>query len=109
MPPAYHLRQLERHGFVREVEGKGTGRERWWERTPGGISAHAGEPQGVESARAASDLIMRQWETNRSVLLNDFLEQGDRLGEWILSSLVSTANLRLTLEQAKDVQAASSA
>src|SRR5688572_10834361 len=28
---SYHLRQLARHGFVREVEGRGTGRERWWE------------------------------------------------------------------------------
>jgi DNA-binding transcriptional ArsR family regulator len=35
---SYHLRQLEKHGFAREVEGRGTGRERWWERTPGGIS-----------------------------------------------------------------------
>jgi DNA-binding transcriptional ArsR family regulator len=35
---SYHLRQLEKHGFVREVEGKGTSRERWWERTPGAIN-----------------------------------------------------------------------
>jgi hypothetical protein len=48
---------------------------------------------------------MRQWEQNRSVLLNDFLERGERLGkEWILASLVSTANLRLTREQAMEVQ-----
>jgi DNA-binding transcriptional ArsR family regulator len=25
---SYHLRQLERHAFVREVEGRGTARER---------------------------------------------------------------------------------
>jgi DNA-binding transcriptional ArsR family regulator len=35
---SYHLRQLAKHGLVREVEGKGTARERWWERTPGGFS-----------------------------------------------------------------------
>ena len=28
---SYHLRQLEAHGFVAEVEGRGTGRERWWQ------------------------------------------------------------------------------
>ena len=27
---SYHLRQLERHGFVTEDVGRGTGRERWW-------------------------------------------------------------------------------
>ena len=102
---SYHLRQLERHGFVREVEGKGTGRERWWERTPGGISLSPEARQESEAARAASDMIMRQWESNRSVLLNDFLESAERVGEdWVRSSLVSTANLRLTLEQALDVQ-----
>ena len=35
---SYHLRQLAKHGLVREVEGRGTARERWWERTPGGFS-----------------------------------------------------------------------
>ena len=28
---SYHLRQLEAHGFVAEVEGRGTARERWWQ------------------------------------------------------------------------------
>lgn len=28
---SYHLRQLSAYGFVAEVEGRGTGRERWWQ------------------------------------------------------------------------------
>ena len=35
---SYHLRQLEKHDLVREVQGRGTARERWWERRPGGIA-----------------------------------------------------------------------
>src|SRR3954451_17844677 len=27
---SYHLRQLEQYGFVEEIEGRGTARERWW-------------------------------------------------------------------------------
>lgn len=27
---SYHLRQLERFGFIEEAEGRGSGRERWW-------------------------------------------------------------------------------
>jgi DNA-binding transcriptional ArsR family regulator len=103
---SYHLRQLEKHGFVREVEGRGTGRERWWERSPGGISLTPEARAESESARAASDMIMREWEHNRSILLTDFLERGDLLGEeWLLATLVSTANLRLTREQTLEVQA----
>lgn len=102
---SYHLRQLEKHGFVREVQGKGTGRERWWERIPGGISLGPEARQASESARAASAMVLREWEKNRSVLLQDFLERGETLGEdWLAATLISTANLRLNLEQLKDVQ-----
>ncbi len=27
---SYHLRQLAKYGFIEEVPGEGTGRERWW-------------------------------------------------------------------------------
>ena len=47
---SYHLRQLEKHGFVREVAGKGTARERWWERVPGGINP----PSSAISRNAAT-------------------------------------------------------
>jgi DNA-binding transcriptional ArsR family regulator len=31
---SYHLRLLAEHDFVREVAGRGQGRERWWQLTP---------------------------------------------------------------------------
>ncbi len=31
---SYHLRLLAGHDFVREVTGRGQGRERWWEVSP---------------------------------------------------------------------------
>ena len=102
---SYHLRQLARHGFVRELEGRGVGRERWWERVPGGISLHPDSRETSEAARAASELILWQWEQDRSAHLAEFLRNGDTLGkEWMLASLVSTANLRLTLEQTLEAQ-----
>jgi DNA-binding transcriptional ArsR family regulator len=52
---SYHLRQLARHGFIEELPGVGTTRERWWrpvtggwtmpsslQRASGGIAATAG-------------------------------------------------------------------
>jgi hypothetical protein len=99
------LRQLERHGFVREVEGKGTGRERWWERVPGGISLNTADVVDSPAAKAATQSVMRQWERNRSALLADFQERGlDVLPRyWVESSNISTANLRLTAEQLKEL------
>ena len=102
---SYHLRQLERHGFVREVEGRGTGRERWWERVPGGITLTTHELATSEAGRAASQTVLRQWERARSELLADFVQHGyDTLTpEWADSSTVSTVNVRLTPEQLKSV------
>jgi DNA-binding transcriptional ArsR family regulator len=98
---SYHLRQLARHGFVREVEGRGTARERWWERVPGGISL---TPEGIidsEAGRAASALVLREWEQNRNVLLQDFAARGlEEVGyDWVMASTIASANLRLTREQ----------
>lgn len=102
---SYHLRQLEKHGFVSEVEGKGTARERWWERVPVGISL---TPEGAapsEAAKAASKTILTEWERGRSRLLADFIEQGyDVLDEpWVQASSIATASLRLTSEQLKEI------
>jgi DNA-binding transcriptional ArsR family regulator len=105
---SYHLRQLERHGFVREVKGRGTGRERWWERTPGGIDLSATEMQETPVGRAASGLVLRQWQHNRDQLMAEFVEHGvDVLPpEWTDASSMTTTNLRLTVDQLREVAAA---
>ena len=102
---SYHLRQLEKHGFVREVAGKGTARERWWERVPGAISLHGSDLEDSPAGRAASNTVAREWERRRSAALADFQERGfDVLPRpWLDSSVVTTINLRLTQEQLKDL------
>lgn len=105
---SYHLRQLEKHGFVREVEGKGTGRERWWERMPGAINLNAAELGDTPANRAATKTVLRQWERNRSGLLTDFQERGyDVLPKhWLGASEISTLNLRVTAEQLGEISKA---
>jgi hypothetical protein len=61
---SYHLRLLAEHDFVREVPGRGQGRERWWEASPEpfwipreGLSIEAqAEVSGVQPAALAEDL-----------------------------------------------------
>lgn len=102
---SYHLRQLERHGFVREVEGRGSGRERWWERTPGAIDLTPRTVSDTPSARSAARLVMRNWEQNRAQLLADFSDQPwDAMPlEWMEASELTTVNLHLTAEQLASV------
>ena len=97
---SYHLRQLEKHDFVREVADKGTGRERWWERVPGGIAINHTEAS-TPSEKAASRMVLREWMTNRSVAFNDFLDRGDEVldTDWLEATVVSTNSLNLTREQ----------
>jgi DNA-binding transcriptional ArsR family regulator len=67
---SYHLRQLARYGFVEEVTGTGTARERWWR--PLGFSYDVpGEPSDAvtrtfgrwlsESQAATLDAVVENW------------------------------------------------
>ncbi|PPF80279.1 ArsR family transcriptional regulator [Subtercola sp. Z020] len=103
---SYHLRQLEKHGFVREDASRGSSRERWWERVPGGIEVDSVYPPR-SAERAASDLVQREWQVTRDALFNDFLTQGaDQLEpRWFEASTIDTMNLRLTSRQLGDLVA----
>jgi len=98
---SYHLRQLAKHDFVREVVGRGNARERWWERSPGSINVDTRRMSDTESGRAAVGLLLRQWQSNREQLLSTFVERGLEVfaPEWTDASAISTANVRLTVEQ----------
>jgi len=100
---SYHLRQLEKHGFVRELEGHGTTRERWWERVPGGINIGSPASDGTPAGRSAAQLIYREFRRSQDRLLNEFVDRGhDELPqEWAEASDLSTVNSNLTAEQLK--------
>ena len=105
---SYHLRQLERHGFVRELHARGTGRERWWERMPESLNIGGSEAERTPAGRSASQLIWREFRTSQQRLLNDFLERGDDVlpTEWSEASEIRSANTRLTIEQLRELTSA---
>jgi DNA-binding transcriptional ArsR family regulator len=98
---SYHLRQLEKHGFVREVEGRGTSRERWWERVPGGLNIGSEEARSTPAGRSAATLIWRQFRYAQDQLLTDFVERAHEVlpESWLDGASVSTMNTRLTPQQ----------
>ncbi len=98
---SYHLRQLEKHGYVREVTDRGTGRERWWERVPGPIHLGSAELDETEAGRAASRVIMREWLHHREAGLRDVIERGhDVLApQWREALALQSASVHVTAEQ----------
>lgn len=98
---SYHLRQLEKHGIIREVEGKGSARERWWEMAPGGVTIGSPEVLETRAGRDATELVTREWQVNNERRLTAFMRHGiDRLGmEWMEAATLSTGHVKLTQEQ----------
>jgi DNA-binding transcriptional ArsR family regulator len=94
---SYHLRQLERHGLVREDATRGNGRDRWWERVPGPVTIGS---HGIQDAatRSAQYLIAREIGRSQQQELDEYLRRGeDELPEeWLRGATIGTAALRLT-------------
>lgn len=97
---SYHLRQLEKHGFVREDATRGVGRERWWERVPQPINVEL-QRDADPAERAASEVILAEWQRSRERRVREFIAHGsdDLSPEWMAAATVSTTNLALTREQ----------
>lgn len=104
---SYHLRQLAKHGLVREVEGKGTARERWWERTPGGFSiSNAGKDSPV--GRQTAEAINMEFLRLRHERVMAFVRAGQHADEEVLeawrgTTTFVTSNKWATPEQMRAV------
>jgi len=102
---SYHLRALAKHELIREVEDRGTARERWWERPAGGVSFANPEAMRTPAGRSATQLIMNEFLRNRHQQLMDFIAQGAPREEdpWSDGTMITTATARLTPDQSADL------
>ncbi len=97
---SYHLRELARYGFVGEVEGRGTGRERWWQALHR-ITSWDPEDFADEGSEVVDELN-RQMVAMRGQYLAAWLRQGDDLPqEWDGAAELSDWGLRLTADEAR--------
>jgi hypothetical protein len=94
---SYHLRALAKHDLIREVEGRGTARERWWERPRGAVSISSEESLRTPSGRAASQIVVTETYRQRHEQLMRFIDESLRDdGEIHPAAELSTATTRLT-------------
>jgi len=97
---SYHLRALAQQDLIREVRDRGTARERWWERPAGAVTLMNTEMAATPTGRAVMEAVHSETLTLRHQQLMTFVTHGwDEDEEWLDKSLISTANVRLTVEQ----------
>ena len=102
---SYHLRALAKHDLIREVDGRGTARERWWERPVGGVSFANPEAMKTPSGRAATQVVMNEFFTRRHQQLLQYVSGGLQSDpdEWRDGAMLSTGTARLTPEQLREL------
>ena len=97
---SYHLRQLERHGFVEDDPAHTGGRERWWR----AVSFMLDDDDLEEHPETLEyyDLMIRHAISERAAAMTSWLDQLDpkATGE---TGLLSQSSLELTEEEAKQL------
>ncbi|KAA9150664.1 helix-turn-helix transcriptional regulator [Microbacterium lushaniae] len=102
---SYHLRALARQDLIREVTGRGTGRERWWERPVGGVELSGPEAARTPAGRAAMQVVMTETLNRRHQQLMAWIATAmdTEPEEWRGASMISTGTARLTPAQLADL------
>jgi DNA-binding transcriptional ArsR family regulator len=102
---SYHLRQLERHGFVEEDPDRGTGRERWWRSVEGGVTFKGHEMLASPATREAANLVLSEWHRGRINRLQNWRATFPQWPtEWIEASVESTSHLRVNREELQQIR-----
>ncbi len=70
---SYHLRQLEKYGFIEEIPERSTGRERWWRRVEATRDIRLPTPdQLAPQDRPALEAFHQAWMAEERELLDRF-------------------------------------
>jgi DNA-binding transcriptional ArsR family regulator len=104
---SYHLRALAAHDLIREVEGRGTARERWWERPKGRINLPGPDESMTPSGRAAAQIVTAEFFRLRHETLMAYLNrsEADVPEEWRDAGIVMTTFLDITASQMEELRA----
>lgn len=95
---SYHLRQLERHGFVEDDPGHTGGRERWWRAV--GFSMDSPDLLADPGTAGAARAVLHQALAERAQAMQAWSESLDVTWE---PQLMSTSTLVLTQDEAAEL------
>ncbi|MEW2355457.1 helix-turn-helix domain-containing protein [Spirillospora sp. NPDC029432] len=84
---SYHLRQLERYGFVEDVPERSGGRERWWRSAPGHRDLRMPAPETLpEEDRPVLEEVLRLGHAEDMALLGRLPDEYLKDRAWALLS-----------------------
>jgi DNA-binding transcriptional ArsR family regulator len=102
---SYHLRQLERFGFVEDAPNAGSGRERHWAVTADAQRVRGGDfvddPAGWAALGELVGLNLRRWTD----ALRGFIAEPERWPGWMGAVSTSHSAVRLSISQLADLTA----
>jgi DNA-binding transcriptional ArsR family regulator len=99
---SYHLRQLERHGFVEEDPDRGTGRERWWKAV--GFRLEGPELAKDSSTRPAVEAMLRTQVARRAEVLREWFARSEQEpARWQEGSISTRSTVPMTPDEAADL------
>ncbi len=101
---SWHLRHLAKHGLVRDAEGHGSGRERWWEAASRGFRLVVDDEAGRRAARALREALDESEGDQAGAWRRD-VEPHLEL-EWLALSGLSNTTILATREELEQVEAA---
>lgn len=101
---SYHLRHLEKQGFVEEDAGRGNRRERWW-RVPHESTSLRGRDFEDDPAMAEAErMVAGEWSRARAVRLQQWLStRREWTGDWREVGHTSDSHLLLTAAEAEEM------
>ena len=103
---SYHLRILSAHDLIREAEGRGTARERWWELPHGKINIPGPTRAMSPANRAAAQIVSSEFFRLRHETLMAWVNrpEADVPDGWGETGLITTTMLELTAAQMDEVK-----
>lgn len=96
---SYHLRALAKHELIEEAVGKGSGRERWWQRPRGAVTLTSPEVVRTPAGRAATQIVVSEFYRRRHEQLEQYLHTSMSKDPDTWEAMLSTVTARLTRAQ----------
>jgi DNA-binding transcriptional ArsR family regulator len=101
---SYHLRQLEKYGFVEEDPDRGSGRERWWRRVPGGISIAGHELRESDATREATNLVLNEFNRGKQARIEHWrATYHEWPREWVDATAEASLHFRLRPQELNEL------
>lgn len=103
---SYHLREMAKHGLVREAEGRGDGRERRWQEVGRGRHVDIDLPGSGERRKAEEALLAAVLARSNERVTSWFARVDDEPAQWVEAAGIFDSAVVVTPAELAEITAA---